>query len=215
MAEKFNSVEEAVHYMNNAYDRHGNYMVDGRPQYTAHAVRMEDTYGLTGIAGRYKFVEGKEAAFAEYDYRKEFQRYFIADKYIKSDDPICRQAGETLKDKLPQALADINGEIGKLTELNPELGRLNYNKNSIAEAYRALTGITSQYNPDDINAYLHKFRTGGQKNEVSERVEALQKKGIRFGWQPAMATVEKIEAQLKAKEKQTVVTAVLNKAKSR
>ena len=72
MSEKYASVQEAVKYMENAYDRGGKYLVDGRPRYTAHAVRMEDETGLKGIAGRYKFINGQEPAFAEYGYRKRF-----------------------------------------------------------------------------------------------------------------------------------------------
>ena len=221
MPDRFTSFEEAMNHMHTAYDRNGRYVVDGRPKYTAHAVRMEDEYGLTGIAGRYKFVDGKEAAFAEYDYRKEFQKYSIAAEYLKSDNQYCRQAGETLKDELPEALDRMNGEIGKLTELNPELKDLNFNRHNVTEAYRALIGITSQYNVDDINAYLHKVRTGNRNTDVLDRAEKIKKEtGIRFGWQPAAKTMDKIEAQLKekklAKQQQTAVTkAVLNKAQSR
>lgn len=220
MHDRFTSVEEAVHHMNNAYDRGGNYLVNGRPRYLAQAVRMEDEYGLTGIAGRYKFVDGKEAPFAEYDYRKAFQRYSIADQFMKSDNPYCRQAGETLKDKIPEALKGINKEIDKLKGLNPELKALNYDSRSITEAYRALIGITSQYNVDDINAYLHNVRSGKKNMDVLDRVEKIKKEtGIRFGWQPAAKTVDKIEAQLKekakAKEQQAVTHAALNKARSR
>lgn len=221
MYERFTSVEDAAYHMNNAYDRGGNYLVNGRPKYLAQAVRMEDEYGLTGIAGRYKFVDGKEAPFAEYDYRKEFQRYSIAEEYMKSDNPFCQKAGETLKDKIPAALEKINAEIGKLAVLNPELKALNYNNRNITEAYRALIGITSQYNVDDINAYMHNVRAGKKNMEVLDRVEKIKKEtGIRFGWQPAAKTVDKIEAQLKekklTKQQQTVVSkAVLNKAQSR
>ena len=102
MAERFSSVQEATAYMEKAYDRGGRYMVDGRPRYTAHAVRMEDETGLKGIAGRYKFVDGKEAAFAEYDYRKRFLKYSIASSFMASQDPVTRQAGETLKSERNQ-----------------------------------------------------------------------------------------------------------------
>ncbi len=218
MFERFTSVEEAARHMNNAYDRGGNYLVNGRPRYLAQAVRMEDEYGLTGIAGRYKFVDGKEAPFAEYDYRKAFQRYSIADEYMKSDNPYCQKAAEMLKDQMPEALKNLNKEIGKLTELNPELKALNYDNRNITEAYRALIGITSQYNVDDINAYLHNVRSGKKNMEVLDRVEKIKKEtGIRFGWQPAAKTVDKIEAQLKEKEKakEAVVQIALNNAKSR
>ncbi|MBR1778634.1 MAG: hypothetical protein IJ752_08665 [Alphaproteobacteria bacterium] len=220
MSERYTSVEEAIHHMHNAYDRNGKYLVDGRPKYTAHAVRLEDEYGLTGIAGRYKFVDGKEAAFAEYDYRKQYQKYSIAAEFIKSENPYCRQAGETLKDKIPDALKELNNEISKLTELNPELKALNYNKNNVTEVYRALIGITSQYNVDDINAYLHNVRTGSKNMDVLDRAEKIKKEtGMRFGWQPAAKTMDKIEAQLKekakAKETQVVAQVALKKAKSR
>ena len=211
MADRFASVEEAVHYMLNTYNRSGKYLVDGVPKYTAHAVNLEDQYGLDGIAGRYRFVDDKAAPFAEYGYRKEFQKYFIADSFLKSDDPYRKEAGEKLRKEIPGALERVNREIAKLTELNPELQRLNYNRHEINEAYRALIGITSQYNPDDINAYLHAARTGKRDKKISERVEKIRKEqGVNFGWQPAMKTLERIEKQLqeRAKERQTAARMV-------
>ena len=220
MYERFTSVQDALEHMNHACDRRGKnktYLVDGQPRYLAQAVRMEDEYGLTGIAGRYKFVDGKEAPFAEYEYRQQFQKYSIADDFIKSDNPYCQQAGETLKDSIPDALKRVNKEIDKLKELNPELKALNYDNRNITEAYRALIGITSQYNVDDVNAYLHSVRTGVRNQEVIERVEKMRKAGIRFGWQPAAKTIDKIEAQLKekAKTKDVVQQVALNNARSR
>lgn len=201
MAERFSSVQEAAAYMEKAYDRGGRYLVDGRPRYTAHAVRMEDETGLKGIAGRYKFVDGKEAAFAEYDYRKRFLKYSIASSFMASQDPVTRQAGETLKGEIPAALKEINAEIGKLTKLNPELKDLNHNPNNLIESYRTLIGITSQYNVDDINAYLHNVRTGQKNFAVLDRAEKIHKAtGIRFGWQPSAKTMDKIERQLAARQ---------------
>lgn len=221
MSEKFTSMQQAVTYMHNAYNRGGKYLVDGKPKYTAHAVRMEDEHGLTEIAGRYKFVDGKEAAFAEYDYRKAFQKYSIAAEFMKSENPYCRQAGASLKEELPQALESINNEINKLSVLNPELNGLNYDRRNVTEAYRALIGITSQYNVDDINAYLHNVRVGSKNMDVLNRAEKIKKEtGIRFGWQPAAKTMDKIEAQLKeralSKQKQTALQKeFLNKIKAR
>lgn len=201
MSDKYDSVESAIKFIENAYDRGGRYLVDGRPRYTAHAVRMEDETGLTGIAGRYKFVGGKEAAFAEYDYRKRFLKYSTAVGFMKSDDPIARRAGETFKSEMPAALDEMNREIGELAKLNPELKNLNYNKNHVVETYRALIGITSQYNVDDINAYLHNYRTGKKNFDVLNRAEKISKAtGIRFGWQPAAKTMDKIERQLAARQ---------------
>lgn len=200
MSDRFDSVESAVKFIENAYDRGGRYLVDGRPKYTAHAVRMEDETGLTGIAGRYKFVDGQEAAFAEYGYRKRFLKYSTAASFMKSEDPIARQAGESFKSEMPKALDEMNGEIDKLARLNPELKNLNYNKNHVVETYRALIGITSQYNVDDINAYLHNYRTGKKNFDVLSRAEKISKAtGIRFGWQPAAKTMDKIEQQLETR----------------
>lgn len=97
-------------------------------------------------------------------------------------------------------MQEVNGEIEELTKLNPELKGLNHNKNNFIETYRALIGITSQYNVDDINAYLHNVRTGSKNKEIIERVEKLTKTtGLRFGWQPAAKTLDKIEAQMKVR----------------
>lgn len=197
MSDKYASVQDAVKYMENAYDRGGKYLVEGRPRYTAHAVRLEDETGLKGIAGRYQFINGQEPAFAEYGYRKRFLKYAIAAGFLKSEDPICRQAGETLKDQLPAVLKEINQELEELTKLNPELKGLNNNKNNLIETYRTLIGVTSQYNVDDINAYLHNMRTGSKNFAVLDRAEKIKKAtGIRFGWQPSAKTMDKIEQQL-------------------
>ncbi len=210
MSDKYSSIQDAVKYMENAYNRRGKYLVDGRPRYTAHAVKMEDETGLKGIAGRYQFINGQEPAFAEYGYRKRFLKYSIATGFLKSEDPICKQAGETLKDQLPAALKEINHEIEELTKLNPELKRLNHNKNNLIETYRTLIGITSQYNVDDINAYLHNMRTGSINTSVIKRIEKIkQATGIRFGWQPSAKTMDKIEQQLAMRQ------IALQKGKSR
>lgn len=210
MSDKYSSVQDAVKYMENAYDRGGKYLVDGRPRYTAHAVRLEDETGLKGIAGRYQFINGQEPAFAEYGYRKRFLKYAIAAGFLKSEDPICRQAGETLKDQLPAALKEINQELEELTKLNPELKGLNNNKNNLIETYRTLIGVTSQYNVDDINAYLHNLRTGSKNSAVLDRAEKIKKAtGIRFGWQPSAKTMDKIEQQLAMRQ------IALQQAKSR
>lgn len=202
MADKFASVEEAVRYMHKTFDRGGKYLVDGVPKYTAHAFDLENQYGLKDIAGHYNFINGKDAPYAEYEYRKEYQKYFIADRFLQSDDPYRKEAGETLREKIPSALERINKEIAELTELNPELKRLNYNRREINEAYRALIGITSRYNPDDINVYLHAVRTGVKDKKISERVEKIKKEqGLKIGWQPAMKTLEKIETQLRERSK--------------
>lgn len=146
MTTQYASVQKAVQHMENAYDRRGKYLVDGRPRYTAHAVKMEDKTGLKGIAGRYQFINGQEPAFAEYGYRKRFLKYSIATGFLKSEDPICKQAGETLKDQLPVRLKEINHEIEELIKFNPELRRLNHNKNNLIETYRTLIAITSHNN---------------------------------------------------------------------
>ena len=218
MYDNITSVEDALRRINEGYARDGKYMVDGKPRYTAHAVQMENAHGLTGIAGRYKFVDGKEAAFAEYDYRKRFQKYQIAINFLNSDNPYCRQGAETMKDQLPAGLKEMNDEIGKLTVMNPELKALNFNKNNIVETYRALIGITSQYNPDDINSYLHSVRAGKKNPELLDRMDKIKKSsGVVFGWQPAAKTLDRIEAQLKEREKTNgaMTLAVSSKSASR
>lgn len=198
MEEKYATAEEAVRHMENSYDRGGKYVVNGRPRYVAAAVQLEDKTGLKGIAGRYKFIGGAEPAFAEYGYRKRFRKFAIAEKFLKSGDPIQIQAAQKLTPQFAEALKEINEEHKKLLELNPELKKLNFNKASITESYHALIGVTSQYNPDDVNSYLqNNIRQGKINRPVHDRINQItQKTGIRFGWQPSEKTMDKIERQL-------------------
>ncbi len=203
MEDRFQTQEEADKYIQNAYDRHGHYMVDGKPKYTAHAVRLEEEYGFKNIAGHYKFRDGKTADMAEYGYRKAWLKYSIATELLKkSEDTYAVRAAEKIKPEIPKALNEVNAEIAELTKLNPELGRLNYNKHDFVESYRALIGVTSQYNVDDINTYLHTYRTGVKNVEVQDGMERLKKThGIRFGWQPAVSTLKEIDRQIVMREK--------------
>lgn len=201
MEDKFHNQAEIENYIQTAYDRGGRYLADGKPKYTAHAVRLEDDYGLKGIAGRYAFPGGKAADIAEYDYRKAYLKYSIASEFLKSPEAMKVNAAKKFEAEIPKALKDVNNEIALLAEMNPDLKRLNYNKNNFVETYRALIGITSQYNADDINAYLHNYRTGAKNTEVQNEMERLKKNsGIRFGWQPAMKTIELIDQQLRVRE---------------
>lgn len=187
------SVEDAIFQIENSFNRGGNYLQNGVPKYTAHAVRMEKETGIRGIAGHYRFIDGEKPAFAEYRYRKQFQKFALAEGLLKAEHPFVRKAAEFISLKFPEALPKINTEISKLAELNPELQRLNYDKRSITESYRALIGITSQYNVDDINSYLHSFRTKIKNPDSEKRMSALKEKGFRFGWIPSSETLAKIE----------------------
>lgn len=195
------SVQDAVSQIENSFDRGGNYLQNGVPKYTAHAVRMENETGITGIAGHYRFLNGDSADIAEYNYRKRFQKYALAQGLMNSDDPFVKQAADLIFQKSPDVLPEVNAEIEKLTELNPELERLNYNRRNFTEAYRALIGITSQYNTDDINAYLHSLRTSKKNTDIQKRMDALKPKGFRFGWIPSNETLLKIEAFARQSEK--------------
>lgn len=200
------SVQDAVSQIENSFDRGGNYLQNGVPKYTAHAVRMENETGITGIAGHYRFLNGDSADIAEYNYRKRFQKYALAQGLMNSDDPFVKQAAELIFQKSPDVLPEVNAEIEKLTELNPELERLNYNRRNFTEAYRALIGITSQYNTDDINAYLHSLRTKRKNTDIQKRMNALKPKGFRFGWIPSNETLLKIEAYANRSENQMLQT---------
>lgn len=198
MANEINTPEE----IENAYDRHGRYKENGVIKYTAHAVRLEEMTGLTGIAGRYKFPDGKTPAETEYDYRKSFLKYSIALSYLRSDDPVKAGAAKKFEAGIPSALTSVNGEIDKLSKLNPELKRLNYDRKDFIQSYRALIGITSQYNVDDINDYLRVVRTGVKNKEAQQKMDDLKKRfGLRFGWQPAVTTLKKIETGMMIREK--------------
>lgn len=203
MEDRFQTQEEADLFIQNAYDRGGRYMVDGKPKYTAHAVRLEEQYGFKNIAGHYKFRDGKTPDMAEYGYRKSWLKYALANEFLKKGKnlyAVC--AAEKIKSEIPKALNEVNAEIAELTKLNPELGRLNYNKRDFVESYRALIGVTSQYNVDDINSYLHTYRTGIKNVEVQNGMERLKKThGIRFGWQPAVSTLKEIDRQIVMREK--------------
>ncbi len=203
MEDRFQSQDDAEKYIQNAYDRHGRYMVGGKPKYTAHAIRLEEQYGLKNIAGHYKFRNGKTPDMAEYGYRKEWLKYSIATELLKkSEDVYAVRAAEKIKADIPKALNEVNTEIAELTKLNPELSRLNYNKHDFVESYRALIGVTSQYNVDDINTYLHTYRTGIKNQDVQDGMERLKKThGIRFGWQPAVSTLKEIDRQMTVREK--------------
>ena len=109
---------------------------------------------------------------------------------------------EKIKADIPKALNEVNAEIAELTKLNPELARLNYNKHDFVESYRALIGVTSQYNVDDINTYLHTYRTGVKNQEMQDGMERLKKThGVRFGWQPAVSTLKEIDRQMTVRER--------------
>lgn len=200
------SVQDAVSQIENSFNRGGNYLQNGVPKYTAHAVRMENETGITGIAGHYRFLNGDSADIAEYNYRKRFQKYALAQGLMNSDEPFIKQAAELIFQKSPDVLPEVNAEIEKLTELNPELERLNYNRRNFTEAYRALIGITSQYNTDDINAYLHSLRTKRKNTDIQKRMDALKPKGFRFGWIPSNETLLKIEAYANRFENQMLQT---------
>ena len=43
------SVEDAIFQIENSFNRGGNYLQNGVPKYTAHAVRMEEETGIRGI----------------------------------------------------------------------------------------------------------------------------------------------------------------------
>ena len=186
----------------NAYDRHGHYKENGVIKYTAHAVRLEEMTGLTGIAGRYKFLDGKTPAEAEYDYRKAFLKYSIASSYLQSDDPVKARSAQKFEAEIPSALVAVNKEIDKLSKLNPELKKLDYDRKDFIESYRALIGVTSQYNVDDINDYLRVLRTGVKNTQAQQSMESLKKRyGLRFGWQPAVSTLKRIETGMAVLEK--------------
>ena len=203
------TVPEMVKYIEEKYDREGRYLVDGTPRHAAAAIELENKYGLKDIAGHYKFVDGKTAPFAEYDYRKRFMKYFHATKMQNSENPILREASQIVLQGAPEALKEINGEIKKLQELNPELKRLNFNPNKMLEAYQALIGVTSGYNPDDINYFLHSLRTGKRDESLNQRKDKM---GINLGWQPAHTTMDRIEAQLKARDQAKTAAQIASKA---
>lgn len=92
MEDRFQTQEEADLFIQNAYDRGGRYMVDGKPKYTAHAVRLEEQYGFKNIAGHYKFRDGKTPDMAEYGYRKAWLKYSLANEFLKKKQRFVRRA---------------------------------------------------------------------------------------------------------------------------
>lgn len=214
-SQESNDLNEAVSAIENAFNRKGKYLQDGVPRYTAHAVRLEEKTGLSGIAGRYRFPENREPAFAEYEYRKRFLKYALAQSLLTTEDPLKRRAAEKISQQTPQALKEVKQEIEKLTVLNPDLKRLNYDRRDFIESYRALIGVTSQYNVDDINAYLHSIRTGQKDEEANARMERLKDRGCRFGWVPAVKTLDRIERGLDEREKTSLPVMRAARKKSR
>ncbi len=210
-----NDLSKAVSAIENAFNRKGKYLQNGIPRYTAHAVRLEEETGLSGIAGRYRFPENRDPAFAEYEYRKRFLKYSLAESLLTADDPLKRRAAEKISRQTPQALEEVKQELEKLTVLNPGLKKLNYDRRDFIESYRTLIGITSQYNVDDINAYLHSIRTGQKDEEADTRIERLKDRGCRFGWVPSVKTLDRIERGLDEREKMTLPVLQAARKKSR
>ena len=135
------------------------------------------------------FYWRREARFCRISLQKTISKVRLGRRGVKSGTSFCPQSGRVHCPEISRSVAE--NQYGKLAELNPDLQRLNYDKRSIS--YRALIGITSQYNVNDINSYLHSFRTKIKNPDSEKRMAALKEKGFRFGWIPSSETLAKIE----------------------
>ena len=64
-----------------------------------------------GYSGNYyRFIDGEKPAFAEYRYRKQFQKFALAEGGLKAEHPFVRKAAEFIALKFPEALPKINTE---------------------------------------------------------------------------------------------------------
>jgi hypothetical protein len=186
------------------------------------AHRFEEKHGVSGIAGDYVFPRDMTAAAYEDYYTWEFSPHGGIARHpgvFRDHDapesklnnlkpgPVARYVAEKASPEYRALLAE---GWRQLEAANPVLKKLDFDRSNGGEMYNALMGVTSGFNPDDINFYLKLQRdnvlpglhiqTAPAFKVHMEWMENRMSVCDRPGWIPSLPTLEKIRSEFREKK---------------
>ncbi len=185
----------------------------GRP-----ALEFEKATGFSGIAASYIFPEGVDLEVANAWVAERFLPFVTFHQNPIPFEVQFRNGEQLLFD--PNAVAQLHAleALQKLVEdlvtRNPELGRLTFQRDSIADCYHVVLGAISGFNPDDIQYFLRDDR---DRDAHSHQVEILEEKfkqdlgmDVKIRWTFSSATGEEILRQITEESHKRLTTQAVN-----
>ncbi len=176
---------------------------DAAPRRTTNAqdaCAFEAATGMTGIAGTYVFPRGMSA--------DEYQDYTAYSYDVYALDSVYDPARGWTKQPATPALDALKERLradwDELAALNPELKKIDVNRDDGLELHVALNGAVSRYSVRDINFVLHappeKFGDDfydAAAKALKEKIECAS--GRTLQWAASPATLREMERQLQAR----------------
>ena len=174
------------------------------------AVAFEVFNGVDGIAGDYMFPEVKVGVepYPNAGRAAIFYRY-ITDTY---DGPVCgcfQTIGNKdikISDPPPDLMRRMQEDWKKLMDLNPELQTVRFDRNNPLSLLYALSGVSSLFNPADIDFFINLQEGSAQKlpeyNALFGEVRTMSTVSIQ--WIPAPQTLAFIKEKLLVKAPDTL-----------
>ncbi len=157
---------------------------DGDYHYHAPALEFEDRIGIAGVGRRYAMPPDHDMESLEHEIKRRIKWCAISlDERLKR----------------AQDYADI------LTRLNPELQKTRYDRDDLTDVWHFLLGVTSGFNPDDIDFFINadreELRSGRNNDKVTNVLSATFNDHARLGWRPSAPTADLIIRKLADKKK--------------
>ena len=157
---------------------------DGDYDYKAPALEFEKRAGIAGVGRRYAIPRDHDMQSLEHEIKRRIKW---------ADIPMEER----------QRRAALYARV--VTRLNPELERVRYNKSDLGDTWTFLLGVTSGFNPDDIdwfiNADREELRSGHNEELVARRLKGTFNACASMGWRVSHPTAILIIRKLNEKDR--------------
>lgn len=176
----------------------------GRSPHCMPAVEFEQQTGLSGVAGNWKFPEGKTATQMEHAYLSQYHKYgyaLVSKSSMTSPSAAQKEAFAWFEKESEKKLPEILKIHDELVKLNPELDTIGIDRNNYLQVHNVIHGATSRFNADDIREFIfdggHSMRN---KNYLALESAILGRTKLKYlGWVPALKTLQMIDKKLDEK----------------
>ena len=135
------------------------------------------------------------------EFEKQLNIKNISRIYIMPDNKTMLRIAKETKFK-EQNLEERNHTLSAIIKLNPELKKINYDKTEELDVEDFLFGVTSGFNPDDINYYIQTnskkpgtLLNKGQTEKLAMHYFAQEQMNIRHIWHASRPTLQSIAKQ--------------------
>ncbi|MGQ0526530.1 MAG: hypothetical protein ACT4OY_00635 [Alphaproteobacteria bacterium] len=155
---------------------------------------FEHQSGMKDIGGRYHIIP-------DHTSRSLFWTTLEASRKKEEDNSLSKIQSAFIKCVYGRLATDAEfSEFQKifdeLRELNPSLRNVKVDRNDEKQVYEFITGVTSGFNPEDIDFFINTVPKMDQEKRLNYRAycDLLEgQNGVEIGWFPSPSTINKME----------------------